>query len=213
MAYKLALLTGDGGQHPLAVKFLPAYLDQFALGMGLAVFTVWLAARTGPAPLLVRVVDRAPGLAWLVAFAAYLSLAHIGLPLSGGPGHSTGVFLLRHAIFGGVGLAVLLPAVIGDPSHGFVRRLLANPVLLYLGLVSYAIYLWHPTVILLFVRHGVIGGGPQLLWPLGVLAVTVAAATFSYYAVERPALRLRPARGVPAPVPQEAAVEAPAPAG
>jgi peptidoglycan/LPS O-acetylase OafA/YrhL len=207
-AYKLALLSGDGASHPLAVKFLPAYLDQFALGMGLAVLSVALTLRRSPTPRVIELIERFPVLPWVLAAAAYVSLAHIGLPAAGGPGRTTGVFLARHALFGLVGLGVLMPAVLGDPTHGFTRRILANRALLYLGLVSYAIYLWHPTVILLFARHHTLDGlglPDVVVWPLAVFGVTTAIATLSYYAVERPALRMkRRLGGVPAPAPLEA---------
>ena len=65
-----------GGQSPHqvvitpALDALPAYLDQFALGMGLAVVSAWIEQR-GSAPRWVRRFDRAPVLSWVFAAVAF----------------------------------------------------------------------------------------------------------------------------------------------
>ena len=52
-------------------------------------------------------------------------------------------YMERHLLFAAVGLGLLLPAVIGREDRGWVRRLMATRVLVYLGLVSYGIYLYN----------------------------------------------------------------------
>jgi peptidoglycan/LPS O-acetylase OafA/YrhL len=67
-------------------------------------------------------------------------------------------------------------------------------VLLYLGLVSYGIFLWHQAVLEQLENWGLGDVGfihPYLLWPGVALALSTVIATVSYYALERPAMGLR----------------------
>jgi peptidoglycan/LPS O-acetylase OafA/YrhL len=66
---------------------------------------------------------------------------------------------------------------------------LAQPVVAWLGLISYGVFLWHYAVVL---RLGGPGAGLDF-WPLlaVTLAITVALASVSYYGLERPLLRLK----------------------
>jgi peptidoglycan/LPS O-acetylase OafA/YrhL len=91
---------------------------------------------------------------------------------------------------------VLLPAIFATPGRGFAGRVLSNRVLAYLGLISYAIYLYHLAVLKQVDRW--LGGpmdaalGVRLLTYLALgFLITVAIASLSYYLVERPALRLK----------------------
>ncbi len=73
--------------------------------------------------------------------------------------------------------------------YSIVARLLSNPVLTWIGRISYSLYLWH---ILAFVS--VIGWvGALGVWPKELLgyAAAVTAAAASYYLIERPFLRLK----------------------
>lgn len=165
---------------------LPAYLDQFALGMALAVLSVAAADRAVvPAP--VRIIDRAPWLPWLVAALGFFLLAHL---IDWLPNDFATQFLARHELQAIVAVGLLLPAIFGDPDRGWVRRLLANRALLWIGLVSYGVYLWHVAVMSELLEQGV-GGAPTSLG-FGVLALglTILVAAASFYGMERYALRL-----------------------
>ena len=61
-------------------------------------------------------------------------------------------------------LFLLLPAVFGDQTRGWVRKLLANRYLLWLGMTSYAFYLWHLVILNRFIEYDVPGalGGARL---------------------------------------------------
>jgi peptidoglycan/LPS O-acetylase OafA/YrhL len=186
--------------------YLPAFLDHFAVGMGLAVASVALAGRGLPGGL--GLLERYPGLPWLGAAAAFLVVSTgIGLDGVGGLTEPTNTaqYFARHYLYALVALGLILPAIFGEPGQGLVRRLLGHPWLLYLGLVSYGIYLWHFSVFVQFDHWGLLEGatGPDAyaVWLLlGALGAT-ALASASYWLVERPLLglkRLVPMRPEPA---------------
>jgi peptidoglycan/LPS O-acetylase OafA/YrhL len=197
LAYKLLVLKGLGSQ-PITITpkllALPAYLDQFALGMLLAVTTLWLEDReTLPRPL--AVVDRWPWLPWLAAAVAFWAVAtQVGLPRTIYTPITATEYMERHLLYAAVGLGLLLPAVIGREDRGWVRRLMSTRVLVYLGLVSYGIYLYN-----LLVMSKLNAWGADDLLPIGRygslvvtgFVVTVIAAALSWHFVERPSLSLK----------------------
>ena len=85
-------------------------------------------------------------------------------------------------------------------SHAWPYRLLARPFLLYLGDVSYSLYLWHfPVLMFLMHGHGFVekhlhGASAILGFDIftGLLAVALpfAIATLSYTKLEVPFRRL-----------------------
>jgi peptidoglycan/LPS O-acetylase OafA/YrhL len=191
---------------------LPSYLDQFALGMGLAVATIWLHDRTD-VPRAVALLDRRPWLAWAVALVAFWVVSsRIGIGDRLFEPVTTWQYFERHLLYGLIGVALVAPAVIGTTGRGWVRRLLANPVLMWLGLVSYGIFLWHLTVLSLLDRWGfgdIAPVHPYLAWPLAGLVLGAIVAAASWYGLERRALRLkrlaprtRPPAAEPAPAPR-----------
>jgi len=97
-------------------------------------------------------------------------------------------------LFGGGELAVALAVAVVlfcviTAQAGSLARALANPVFVYLGTISYGLYLWH------FPLYSLLDAGRMHLYGLPLLAVrmgvTVAVATASYYLVERPIRRGR----------------------
>ena len=215
-AWKVAVLSGTDPEQVVITPMLialPAYLDQFALGMALAVLTVRLQRGDRRAPGAVRLVDRWPVLPWLVAAVAFWAVStRIGIGDRLFEPFTPAQYLARHWLYALIGVAVVLPAVVGTPGRGLVRRLLANRVLAWLGLVSYGIYLWHLTTLTLLEKAGFREAAPvheYLAWPLAGLATAAVAAAGSWYLVERPALglkRLVPAareRTAPLPAPPE----------
>jgi peptidoglycan/LPS O-acetylase OafA/YrhL len=95
----------------------------------------------------------------------------------------------------------LLPAVFGTARRGLARGLLRLAPVVWLGLISYGIYLWHQgmqkkalewTDSLVKETEFVRGD----FWP--VLAITlglsIVVAALSYYVLERPVLRLKDRR-------------------
>jgi len=195
--YKLVVLAGadpDAVRITPALIALPAYLDQFGLGMLLAVITVGVAGRDR-LPGALAIVERHPWLPWLVAVIAFwASATQLGIDTRFFAPVERDQYFLRHILYAVIGLGVLLPAVIGDPERGFVRRLLANPVLIYLGLISYGIYLYNLALISKLDDWGFgddLPVHPYVEWVVVALAATTVVASVSWFALERPALRLK----------------------
>jgi peptidoglycan/LPS O-acetylase OafA/YrhL len=158
----------------------------FSLGMGLAIASVAMEG-SDRKPWLIRAVGASPLAFWLCAIVAFLALS-LWLPLN--PfALSKAQNVIHHLIFGLVAFLLLLPAVFGDGKGGLPRRILANPLLAWIGLISYGIFLWHLAIAQKF---GPLGADLPFVWALIATAtVSTAVAATSYYLLERPILRLK----------------------
>jgi peptidoglycan/LPS O-acetylase OafA/YrhL len=184
------------GAHALA-ETLPGNFSWFALGMGLAVVS---ASGWGVDSPAIRTIEERPWVPWLISAAVLVAAATVaGLPgiFEGFPSpHSTSDWAVEKVLHGLIALFLLLPAVFGSERGGGVRRFLASPAVLWVGLVSYGLYLWHGSVIHVYRESGgdLLVGGPALVLAnllLVALAITLVIAAASYYLVERPVMRLR----------------------
>jgi peptidoglycan/LPS O-acetylase OafA/YrhL len=187
IAWKLVVLATQfkpgNAFFPLLVAF-PAWLETFVAGMALAVLSVW-ATQHGWRPRAMRVVEKRPWLPWLVAGAAYAAMC-----LRGWQGGERAQVMIDYELKTVVALGLVLPAVFGDPTKGWVRRVLAFPPLLWVGLVSYGFFLWHLAVITKLADGGWDDKLGVPLFTLAALAGSLGIAAVSWYALERPALRL-----------------------
>ncbi|MEA2374161.1 MAG: hypothetical protein QOD53_624 [Thermoleophilaceae bacterium] len=193
--------TAGHSDFPLHLT-LPCFLEVFAVGMCFAVLSVWYEERELPGWL--RPLDRFPGIGWALALVAFWAVStQIGL--NGDDGTLTTTrYLERTALYTVVALGLVVPAVFGNQGRGVVRRVLANRLLLWVGLVSYSLFLYHVAVIIQVQRWDLPAQGPV------ALGLSLALAALSYHAVERPALRLK--RLVSGGMPPGEAVVEPAPA-
>jgi peptidoglycan/LPS O-acetylase OafA/YrhL len=124
-----------------------------------------------------QLVARTP--TWVRAGASSLGLLLIGVALFTLDG--------RH----GIGPLAALPAfgsalvLLDSGREGGLNAVLGSKPLVYVGRISYSLYLWHWAVIILAGMREM-NGGPQVLvrW---LLVATFVAATLSYFLVERPA--------------------------
>jgi len=121
-----------------------------------------------------------------VAGLAFIAIARIDVFV---PSRS-GQVAIRHVLQAIFALALILPAVFGNPERGAVRRLLGNRILLWVGLVSYGLYLWHAAIIAKLARLGALDAFSPVAFLALALALSLLIAAVSFYAIERPALRL-----------------------
>lgn len=181
----------------------------FALGMALAVASV-VSERSERQSRARRAVVAHSGLCWIGAAASLIGLALVLQP--------DGLLGVAQALeekqsitrtLAGIAMTATLigllvvPAVFGEGSGGFPRRLLGWAPLAWLGLISYGIYLWHLTVTQLLAfpadpQHFSASGlelatkiehaTTPILLAL-TIAITSVLAAISYYVVELPFLR------------------------
>ena len=188
-----AVVTAPDPEHANTGRmllWLPAYFDHFALGMALAVLSV-AGERDGREPL--QWLGRRPWVCWLAAAAAFVVVA-VGIGLS--PENridapmDAAQTVGRHWLFAVVAVGVVLPAVLAASRRA---RVLGHPTLLYLGVISYGIYLWHNAAMEEAVdRIGRDGSWRDFLLYLGVgLLAAVVLASLSWRFLERPLLRLK----------------------
>jgi peptidoglycan/LPS O-acetylase OafA/YrhL len=179
----VAVPTSNGWKVPL-LWTLPGSLDLFAGGMALAIATV-AVAREDRAPRLLVLVDRVPWLPWLLAAAVFYLVGRTPSLMKDG---FAAWWLPSHELKA-LGCALLLvPVVLGAREHGWLRRVLSWRPLIWLGSISYGIYLWHKPLLEKLSPHLVHNG--ELFTALALSAITIAVAAVSFYAVERPAQRL-----------------------
>jgi peptidoglycan/LPS O-acetylase OafA/YrhL len=174
-----------------ALSSLPGYMDHIGLGMLLAVVSVRTEEGAGRLPRPIALLARYPSIGWAIAVSALFGGgALLGLHRFYTPTE----YMVRHLLNSLVALAIVIPAVFGGAREGLTRRVLGNPVLVYLGLISYGFYLFHWAVLRQLFSWDLDGtlplhGSPE--WFGLTLVVAVVVGSLSYYLVERPALSLK----------------------
>jgi peptidoglycan/LPS O-acetylase OafA/YrhL len=164
-----------------ALVALPGYLDQFAAGMALAVVSV---ARP-------EAGARRPWAWWSLAATAFAIACVPGL--LGLEHFSPGGYLLRDLLFTLVAVGLMVPAAFPGDGRGAVRRILASPVLRWLGTISFGIYLYHFAVLVQLGRWGLKDHEPVndiAAWLAAAVVGAIVLAAASFYLLERPLMRL-----------------------
>lgn len=187
----------------LAFTWLPTNLDLFATGMALAVVSAWAIHDAPLRTRLDRLAQRVEPW-WLAAGALFVWYAYrIGAP-SGFEGGYTGWFWhRRQLVLGLFTLLLLVPAVFGDQARGWARRAWSWRPLVWVGGVSYGLYLWHFD----WMKRSIQGSNGLASWPgwvrtppgdssfVWLLAVGLGAgllfAAVSWYLLEQPLQRYK----------------------
>lgn len=126
----------------LSFNWLPANLDLFASGMALAVLSAWAADHAALRDRLDRLC-RWVGPWWLAAGALFAWYAYRVGPADFATGYAGWFWQRRQLTLGLFTVLLMAPAVFGDQSRGWARRLWGWRPLAWVGVVSYGLYLWH----------------------------------------------------------------------
>ncbi|MEI7626231.1 MAG: acyltransferase, partial [Actinomycetota bacterium] len=152
------------GHAVLVLNSVFSYLYWFAAGMALAIVSVWEARRRELGQKS-RVIDSIRGhaaLSWLAAFAFFVLIGALAQNPQQGGYDNSGASLIRWFLGPLVAVAAVLPAVFSGSGGGLPARLLSWRPLAWVGLVSYAVFLWHNPIIAMISRQGWVHGGTQV---------------------------------------------------
>jgi peptidoglycan/LPS O-acetylase OafA/YrhL len=190
---KLAVTLIGGGEEDTAEHSWHAvfdggfltHADLFSFGMGLAVLHVLSADGALAIPAW---VDRAIGRALLYLGPLFLVVGMYTVPA-----------YLYHPVIGLLAAVLLAKLVLPArraSAPGLMLRTLERPAMVYLGVISYSIFLWNNTVTVFLREHHLLASAnsaPGLLLDIGIVAcVTLALSALTYRYVERPFLNARP---------------------
>src|SRR5438874_445252 len=109
-AWQLVVLASPGRYDGMYMTWLPAWLDLFSLGMGLAVVSAWMAThdRRDAALLSWR---GAPAACWALAAVAFWAVStQVGLPRASIV-YTRGEEMSRHVLYGATAFFLLLPGI------------------------------------------------------------------------------------------------------
>ena len=177
----------------LRFSFL-GHFDWLGLGLVLAVLSVGLQNRDR-LPRPIELLSERPGLSIGIAFAVYLTMVATLPPIPFPLTPELGDYLLMHLGHAVIATFVMVPVVFGNPNLGASRRFLGHPWLVWLGLVSYGMYLWHFSVAYAL---GSDGAGASF-WPtlIVTLGIAIPLGALNWYLIERPTMRLKYGRRRP----------------
>lgn len=181
MAYALfsRWWLGNSGYRPSGITYgLFPHMDGFVPGMALAILSVRFEQREKASPL-VRFVARRSAVCWGVAVGAFFAVTVAFNRIGASSGFEE---LMRAILIAIMATLIVVPAVLGETEGGLPRRMMANRSLLWIGTVSYGIYLWHYPLAFQVVK---VTRNPLGASVLLMIVATIMAA-LSWYALERP---------------------------
>jgi peptidoglycan/LPS O-acetylase OafA/YrhL len=177
---------------------LPGFVDWFAGGMALAVVAGACSSARHPLPRFWALARR-PGWCWAVSIGCFSASALVQ------PGDE---FLAlegvgAHLLTGLGSLLLVLPVLtratgVGPPG---VAKALEHRAMIWLGTVSYGIYLWHTPVLQVVTGRltaaATSAGAVEALGLFALVTVTaVGLGAASWYLIEQPSRRLLPKRAL-----------------
>lgn len=161
---------------------LPGAFYWFIPGMVLAIFSV-------DRPERIEAIGAKGVACWTSALLVYVAACYSGIVLS-----DTAHPMLVNGLLPLVAILIVLPAM---TEGGAVQWFLGRRTLLWLGTVSYGIYLYHATFMAYLTDHGGndwLPGSPWLSLAFATVVPTVFMAACSWYFLEKPLLRLKSMR-------------------
>jgi peptidoglycan/LPS O-acetylase OafA/YrhL len=144
----------------------------------------WPALTAGRCVIRSRLLRRVTGIAPVLGLAGLAAGAHYA---AGSPAEFRHGLLVLMAV---AAVAVIAPVALDQ--DGAVARLLAWRPLVWLGVISYGVYLWHWPVFLVLNGERTGWTGPSLFAVRCIATLALAAA--SWRLIERPIRRWRPVR-------------------
>jgi peptidoglycan/LPS O-acetylase OafA/YrhL len=184
-------------EHTWFTNSFLAHAAWLGLGLAAAVLSVAFQRRHAlPDPL--SWLAEHPGHCYGAALALYLFMV---ATLPGTPfrfERDGGTYLamtMGHMLMGAL---ILTPVVFGNPNQGQSRRFLGHPAMVWLGLISYGLYLWHFSIAY-YLGIGDQHAGFGLVLFI-TLALSVPLAAFNWYAIEKPLMRFKYRRRRPSEV-------------
>jgi peptidoglycan/LPS O-acetylase OafA/YrhL len=90
----------------------------------------------------------------------------------------------------GMSLYLIFHEVIFSEKLKVIREALSNKIIVYVGKLSYSMYLYHWFAVVLMMFF--LGAAEvQPVWQMGYWSITIVMSMLSYYLIEKPTLRLR----------------------
>lgn len=192
-------------QYPLAQLWLdltlPRLMTWFAAGMALAVLAEWARAEPsgGAATRFCATIASSAGACWLIAALVFVIAC---TPIAGPETlllPSLWNVEVKTALYTVVAAALVAPVAFQPVRPTWVAGILGNPVMRFLGKISYGMFLWQ--FVAIYGLYWLVGAhtifqGVRYPWPImlailiGCAVGTVAVAAASYYLIEAPAQRL-----------------------
>ncbi len=188
-AHLVSSISSTGLPDPMSLLLiitLPFYLAWFAVGMAFASLSAY-SVQTRHQSRALALASRHPGAAWLLA-AALFAILVVATPVL-----TSGELPAHHLLTLLVAAAVVFPAAFPAPDgRGLPARLLALRPAVWVGLISYGIYIWFDPIKIALIEIGILDGSwPFLRIVVATVVLAVMAGAFSYYVVERPFLLLK----------------------
>ncbi|HEV7750742.1 MAG TPA: acyltransferase [Baekduia sp.] len=183
-------ILGEHSGYIFPVSMLPGTFVWFVPGMLLAVGSVAASRGVAGRGLRWALLPEHGTQVWLLAVLSFAALCVVGavdVPQYVADGVLTPL----------VALLFLIPAAVERTLerrsvNAVPQAVLGLPALLWLGLISYGLYLYHATLLAWLDAHGADRIFPFNHWiglAIATLLVTIPVAAGSWYAVERPAVR------------------------
>ncbi|WP_433464316.1 acyltransferase family protein [Spirillospora sp. CA-128828] len=194
-------------RHSQMGMWLPRFFVWFAIGMALAVVTVWARLdERRPVAAMCRAVSDSWAACWVAAAMLYVVAATPAAgPLSLQTADAFWTSVLHLIVYGLCAAALVAPVALAPAGQPALGAILGNPVMRFLGRISYGVFLWQLLIIVSWYDATDRGFRGDVATDLPLMAAaTIAAGTLSHYLVEWPVQRLTRRRDRARPAPARA---------